>query len=175
MNSKSKVFLQFSSVTQSCPTLCDPMDCSTPGFPVHHQLPEPTQTHSHQVGDAIQPSHPLLSLFLLPSIFLTIRVFSNESVLHIRWPKYWSLSIMPSNEYSGLISFRINWFDLLAGKGLSSVFSSTAVLKHQFFGAVRYLWSNTHIHPYWKKHSWLDRPLLTKWCLCFLIYSLLLL
>ena len=78
----------FSSVSQSCPTFCDPMDCSTPGFPVHHQLPELAQTHVHRVGDAIQPSHLLSSLLLLPSIFPSIRVFSNESVLCIRWPKY---------------------------------------------------------------------------------------
>ena len=75
---------QFSSGAQSCPTLCDPMNCSTPGLPVHHQLQEFTQTHVHQVSDAIQPSHPLL---LLPSIPPSIRVFSNESTLHIRWPK----------------------------------------------------------------------------------------
>ena len=80
--------IQFSSVAQSCPTLCDPMNHSTPGLPVHHQLPESTQTHVHCVSDAIQPSHPLSSLLLLPSIFPSIRVFSNESALHIRWPKY---------------------------------------------------------------------------------------
>ena len=96
--------VQFSSVSQSCLTLCNPMDCSTPGLPVHHQLPELAQTHVHRVGDAIQPSYPL------PSLFPSIRVFSNESVLHIRWPEYWSFSfsISPSNEYSGLISFRID-------------------------------------------------------------------
>ena len=110
------MFRKFSSVAQLCPTLCDPMDCSLPGFPVHHQLPGLVQTRVHQVGDAIQPSHPLL---LLPSIFPSIRVFSNESVLCIRWPKYWSFSfsISPSNEYSGLISFRIDWLDLLAVQG----------------------------------------------------------
>ena len=92
------------------------MDCSTQGFPVHHQLPELTQTHVHCVGDAIQPSHPLSSPSPLPSVFPRIRLFSNESVLHIRWPKYWSFSfsISPSNEYSGLISFRMDWLDLLA-------------------------------------------------------------
>ena len=107
--------IQFSSVTQSCPTLCDPMNCSMPGLPVHHQLPELTQTHVHRAGDAIQPSHPLLS----PSVFPNIRVFSNELALHIRWPKYWSFSfsINPSNEYSGLISFRMDWLDLLAVQG----------------------------------------------------------
>ena len=108
------------SVAQSCPTLYDPMDCSTPGFPVLHHLPELAQTHAYWVSDAIQPSH-LLSplLLLLPSIYPSIRVFSNESALHIRWPKYWSFSfsISPSNEYSGLISFRIDWFDLLAVQG----------------------------------------------------------
>ena len=95
------------------------MDCSMPGLPVHHQLPEFTQTHVHWVGDAIQPSHPLLPLLLLSSIFPSIRIFSNEMALPIRWPKYWSLSfsISPSNEYSGLISFRIDWFDLLADQG----------------------------------------------------------
>ena len=93
-----------------------PMDCSMPGFPVHHQLPKLAQTHVHRVGDAIQPSHSLLSLFLLLSIFPSIRVFSKESALRVRWPKYWcfSFSISPSNEYSGLIYFRIEWFDLLA-------------------------------------------------------------
>ena len=106
----------FSSVTQSCPTLCNPKDCSTPGLPVHHQLPEFTQTHVHQVSGAINHlilCHPLL---LPPSIFPSISVFSNESVVHIRWPKYWSFSfsISPSNEYSGLISFRMDWLDLLA-------------------------------------------------------------
>ena len=111
--------LQFSSVIQSCPSLCDPKDCSTPGLPVHHQLLELAQTHVHWVGDAIQPSHPLSSPLLLPSIFPSIRVFWNESVLRIRWPKYWSFSfnISPSNEHSGLISFRMDWLDLFAVQG----------------------------------------------------------
>ena len=93
--------------------LCDPMDCSPPGFPVHHRLPELDQSHVHRVGDAIQSSHPL------STIFPSTRVFSNDSVLWIRWPKYWSFtfSISPSDEYSGLISFRIDWFDLLAVQG----------------------------------------------------------
>ena len=111
--------VHFSSVPQSCLTLCNPMDCSMPGFPVHHQFLEFTQAHVHWVGDAIQPSHPLLPLLLLPSIFPSIRVFSNESGLHIRWPKYWSFSfnISLTNEYSGLISFRMDWLDLLAVQG----------------------------------------------------------
>ena len=106
-------------VVHLCPTLCKPMDCSTPGFPVLHHLPELAQTHIHWVGDAIQHLvlfHPLL---LLPSIFPSIWVFSNELVLHIRWPKDWSfsISIYPSNEYWRLISFTINWFDLFAVQG----------------------------------------------------------
>ena len=94
--------------------LCDPMNHSTPGLPVHHQLPQFTQTRVHQVGNAIQPSHPLSPFLLLPSIFPSIRVFSNESTLYVRWPKYWSFSfnISPSNEHPGLISFRMNWLDL---------------------------------------------------------------
>ena len=102
--------VQFSSVAHSCLTLCNPMNGSTPGFPVHHQLPDLAQTHVHRVGDTIRPSHPLSSPSLLPSIFPSIRVFSNESVICIRWPKYWSFSfsISLSNEYSGLISFRLD-------------------------------------------------------------------
>ena len=100
-------------------TLCDPMDCSTPDFPVHHQLLELTQTHIHRVSDAIQPSHPLSSPSPPAFSLSSLRDFSSESVLHIRWPKYWSLrfSISPSNEYSGLISFRMDWLDLLAVQG----------------------------------------------------------
>ena len=84
---------QFSSVTQSCPTLCNPMNHSMPGLPVHHQILEFTQSHVHRVGDAIQPSHPLLSLSLPALNFTSIRVFSNQSDLHIRWPKYWSFQL----------------------------------------------------------------------------------
>ena len=100
------------SVAKSFPTLCNSMHCSTPGFPVFHHLLEFAQTHFHQVGDAIQPSYPLLSPSFLPSIFLSVRVFSNESALCIRWPNYWSFSfsIRPSSEYSGLISFRTDSF-----------------------------------------------------------------
>ena len=107
---------QFSSVAPSCLTLCNPMDCSTPDFPVHHRFLELAQTYVHWVGDAIQHLILCHSLLLLPSTFPSIRVFSKESALHIRWPKFWSLSfnISPSNEYSGLISFRMDWLDLLA-------------------------------------------------------------
>ena len=127
---------QFSSVTQSYPTLCDPVDYSTTGFPVHHKLPDITQTHVHPVSNAIQPSHPCHPLLLL-SIFPSIRVFSSESVIHIRWPEYWSFSFStsPSNEYSGLIPFRIDWFDLLAVQGtLKSLLqhhgSKPSILRH---------------------------------------------
>ena len=115
------------SITQSSHTFCDPMDCSTSGFLVLHHLPEFAQTRPIEL--AMSPIHLNLCrpLLLLPSIFPSIRVFSNESVLHIRWPKYRSFSISPSNEYSGLISFRTDWFDLLAAKVL--VFQ----LQHQSF------------------------------------------
>ena len=111
--------VQFSSVAQLCPTPCNPTNHSTPGLPVHHQLPEFTQTHVHRVGDAIQPSHPLLSPSLLPPIPSSIRVFSSESTLLMRWPKYWSFSfsISPTNEHPGLISFRMDWLDLLSVQG----------------------------------------------------------
>ena len=135
--------------TQSCPTLCDPMDYSRPGLPVHHQLPEFSQTHiqlSQWRYPTISSCHPLL---LPPSIFPNIRVFSNESVLHIRWTKYWSLSfnISPSNEHPGLISFRMNWLDLLAVQGtLKSLLqhhsSKASILRHSVFFTVQLS------HPY---------------------------
>ena len=123
------------------------MNRSTPGLPVHHQLLELTQTHINRVRDVIQPSHPLSSPSLLPSIFPSIRVFSNESVLHIRWPKYWSFSISPSNEYSGLISLRMDWLDLLAVQGtLKSLLqhhsSKASILWHSAFFIVQLS------HPY---------------------------
>ena len=130
----------FSSVSQLCPTLYDPMDCNTPGFPVHHQLPELAQTH---VDQAVMPSNHLILCHLLllqPSIFPSIRHFSNESVLCVRWPKYWSFSfsISPANEYSGLISFRIDWFDLFAVQGTLKSFlqhhsSKAPILQHSAF------------------------------------------
>ena len=111
--------VQFNSVVQSCPTLCDPMNRSTPGLPVHHQLPESTQTHVHE---SVMPSSHLILCrpLLLLSIPPSTRVFSNESALRMRWPKYWSFSfsISPSNEHPGLISFRIDWLDLLAVQGM---------------------------------------------------------
>ena len=127
---------QFSSVAQSCPTLCDPMDCSTPGLPVHHQLPEFIQTNFHWISDAIQPSHPLSSPSP-PTFNLSQhqRLFQWVNSL-LQVATYWSFSctISPFNEYSGLTSFRVDWLDLLAVQGTLRVFSNTEVQKHQFFG-----------------------------------------
>ena len=111
--------VQFTSFTQSHPTLCNPMNWSMPGLPVHHQLLEFTQTHVHWVGDAIQPSHPLSSPSPPAPNPSNIRVFSSESTLRTRWPKYWSFSfsISPSTEHPGLISFRMDWLNLLAVRG----------------------------------------------------------
>ena len=111
------ISVQFSSVAWSCPTLCDPMNHSTPGLPVHHQLPEFTQTQVHRVSDAIQPSHPLLYPSA-PNSSQHQGLF-HESTLRMRWPKYWSfsLSISPSNEHLGLVSVRMDWLDLLAVQG----------------------------------------------------------
>ena len=133
----SNIFMiQFSSVTQSCPTLCDPMNCSTPGLPVHRQLPDLLRLMS--IESVMPSSHLILCrpLLLLPPIPPSIRVFSNELALHIRWPQYWSFrfNISPSNECSGLISFRLTGLISLQSKGLSRVFSNTMVQKHQLFG-----------------------------------------
>ena len=106
-------YLYSYSATKSLPILCDPMHSSTPGLPVLHHLLEPVQTHGHPVSDAIQPLILCRPLLLPLSIIPSIRVFSNESALHIMWPKYWSFRICPSNEYSGLVSFRMDSFDLL--------------------------------------------------------------
>ena len=128
------------------------MDCSTPGLPVHPQLPEFTQTLVHRVGDAIQSSHPLLSPSPPTFNLSSIRVFSHESVLPIRWPKYWSFSftISPSNEYSGLISFRMDWLDLLAAQGtlksLPHHSSKASILQHQFLVLAFFIVQPSH--PY---------------------------
>jgi len=136
--------IQFSSVQSlSCVRLWNPMNCSTPGLPVHHQLPEFTQTHVHQIGDAIQPSHPLSSPFPPAPNLPSIRFFSNESTLCMKWPKYWSFSfsIIPSKEHPGLISFRMDWLDLLAVEGtLKSLLqhhsSKASILQHSAFFTV---------------------------------------
>ena len=138
----------FCSVTQSCPTICDLMDCRTPGFAVLHQLPKFAQTHVHWVGDAIQPSHPLSSPS--PSAFNLFPVLSNQLALSIRWPKYWSIS------FNSLLPMNIQgWFPLgltglisLQCKAVSRVFSNTTVQKHQFFSSQISLWSNSQIHTW---------------------------
>ena len=141
----------------SCVWLCNPMDCSTPGFPVHHHLPELAQTHVHWVDDATQPSHPLSCPFLLPSVFPSIRVFSNESVLRMKWPKYWNFSfrISPSSEYSGMISFTMDWLDLLAVHGTLKESSPTPQFKSINSSVLSFLYNPTltSIHDYWKTHS----------------------
>ena len=130
------------------------MHHSMPGLPVHHQLPEFTQTHVHGVNDAIQPSHLLSSLLLMPPIPPWIRVFSNESTLRMTWPKYWSfsLSISPSNEHPGLISFRMDWLDFFAVQGtLKSLLqhhsSKASILWRSAFFTVQL----TSVHDHWKK------------------------
>ena len=145
---RREVSVQFSSFAQLCPTLCDPMNHSTPGLPVHHQLLEFTQTHVHGVSDATQPSHPLLS----PSP-PSIRVFSNESTLCMRWPKYWSFSfsISPSNKHRGLISFRMDWLDLIAVQGtLKSLLqhhsSKASILRHSAFFTVQLSHDHSQSH-----------------------------
>ena len=144
--------VQFSSVAQSCPTLCDSMNCNTPGLPVHHQLLEFTweftQTHVHQVGDAIQPSQPQSSPSPPAPNPPSIRVFSNESTLRMRWPKYWSFSfniVLPMNTQDWFPLGWTSWISLKS-KGLSRVFSNTTAQKHQFFSGQPSLWSNSHIH-----------------------------
>ena len=163
--------VQFSSVAQSCPTLCDPMNCSTPGLPVHHHLPEFTQTHVHRVGDAIQSSHPLLSPSPPAPIPPSIRVFSNESTLHMRWPKYWSFSfsIIPSKGIPGLI-FRMDWLDDLAVQGtlkslLQHQSSKVSILRCSAFFTVQLS------HPYMTTGKTIA---LTRWIFVGKVMSLLL-
>ena len=147
----------FSSAAQSCPTLCNPMDCSTPGFPVHHQLLELPQTHVHQVGDAIQPSLPLSSPSP-PAFNLTQHQGLFQWVSScIRLAKYWSFnfSISPSNEYSGLISFRTDWFDLLAVQGTLKSLLQHHSSKSINSSALSFLHSPTltSIHDHRRNHS----------------------
>ena len=147
------------------------MDCSTPGLSVYHQLPESTQTHVHRVGDAIQPLILCCPLLLLPSIFPSIRVFSNESALHMRWPKYWSFSfnISPSNEHPGLISFRMDWIDLFAVQG-----NLKSLLQHHSSKA-SILWCSAFFrvqfsHPYMTTGKTIA---LTRWTFVDRVMSLL--
>ena len=136
--------------------LCDPVDCSTPGLPVHHQLPEFTQTHVHQVSDAIQPSHPLHPLFLLPSIPPSIRVFFNESTLYMRWTKYWSFSfsIIPSKQHPGISP--LEWTGWISLQSKDSQEPSLAPqIKSTNSSVLSFLHSATltSIRDYWKNHS----------------------
>ena len=160
LKSSLNIFICCCSVTQSCWTLCDLMDFSIPGSPVLHCS---WSLLKLMFIESVMPSNHLIlcrPLLLLPSIFPSIRVFSKESVLHIRWPKYWSFSsnISPSNEYSRLISFRIDWLDLLAVQGiLKSLLqhhsSKASILRHSAFFMIQishsYMttsWSKSHIH-----------------------------
>ena len=163
------------SVAQSCPTLCDPMDYSMSGFPVHPHLPELAKL---MFIETVMPSNHLVfhrPLLLLPSILPSIRVFSNHSALHIRWPKYWSFSfsiVLPMNIQDW---FPLGWTGLISlqSKGLSRFFSNTTVQNHQFYSTQLSLWSTlTSIHDYWKDHSFDYGPLSAKWCLHFLICCL---
>ena len=147
------------------------MNCSTPGLPVHHQLLEFPHTHVHRVGDPIQPSHSLLSPFLLPPISPSIRVFSNESTLLMRWPKYWSFSfsISPSSEHPGLISIRMDWLDLLAVQGtckslLQHHSSKASILQCSAFFTVQLS------HPYMTTGKTIT---LTRWTFVGKVMSLL--
>ena len=163
--------VQFSSVPQSCLTLCDPMHCSMPGLPVHHQLWSSPKLMSIEL---VMPSSHLILCFpllLLPSISSRIRVFSNESVLHIRWPKYWSFSfsIIPYNEYSGRISFRMDWLDLVAVQGtLKSLLqhhsSKASILRHSAIFTVQLS------HPYMTTGKTIA---LTRWTFVGKVMSLL--
>ena len=145
------ISIQFSSVAQLCPTLCDPMNCSTPGLPVHHQLPESTQTHVHRASDAIQPSHPLSSpsppafnLFQHQGLF-KCQLFASGAQ---------SIEVSASTSVPGLISFRMDWLDLLAVQGTKSLLqhhsSKASILWHSAFFIVPTL---TSIYDYWKNHS----------------------
>ena len=142
-----KLSFIFSSVAQSCPTLCDPMNRSTPGLPVHHQFRSSLRFMS--IESVIPSRHLILCrpLLLLPPLPPSIKVFSSESALRMRWPNYWSFSfsIIPSKEIPGLI-FRMDWLDLLAVQGTLKSLSNTTVQKHQFFGAQLSSQSNSHIH-----------------------------
>ena len=164
--------VQFSSVAQSCPTLCNPMDCSMPGLPVHHQLPELTQLMSIE---SVRPSNHLIlccPLLLTPSIFPSIRVFAKESNFHIMWPKYWNFSfnISPSNEHPGLISLRMDWLDHLAVQG-----TLKSLLQHHSSKA-SILWCSAFFivqlsHPYMTAGKTIA---LNRWTIVGKIMSLLL-
>ena len=166
---------QYSSVTQLCPTVFNPMDCSTPGFSITNSQ---SLLKLISIESVMSSNHLILCcpLLLLPSIFPRTRVFSSESVLHIRWPKFWSFrfSISPSNEYLGLISFRMDWLDLLAVQG-----TLKSLLQHHSSKALILQYSAFFYHPtltctldYWKNHSVDCTDLCQQSNVCFLICSL---
>jgi len=146
---------QIRSVAQSCPTLCDPINRSMPGLPVHHQLPEFTQTHIHRVSDAIQPSHPVVPFSSCPQSLPASESFPMSQLFA------WGGQSTGDSALASVLPMNIQgWFPLvltslisLLSKGLSRVFSSTTVWKHLFFSTQLSLWSNPHIHTYWKNHS----------------------
>ena len=156
----------FQSVSSVAQSLCDPMDCSTPVLPVHSHLPEPAQTHVHRIDDAIQPTHPVAFFFPCLQSF-------PASAVRIRWAKYWSFNISPSNEYSGLISFRMDWFNLLAVKGMLK-----SLLQHHSSKASIFQCSAFFIvqlsHPYMTTGKTIA---LTRWTLVgkvmFLVFNML--
>ena len=161
-NSTYVKYPESSSITQSCPTLCNPMDYSTPGLPVLHQLPELTQTHLHWIGDAIQPSHSVIPFSSHPQSFPASGSFPVSQFFASGGQSNWNLSfsISPSNEHSGLISFRTDWSNLLAvQRTLKSLLphhsSKTSILWHSAFIVQL-------SHDYWKNQSLLDGPLLIK-------------
>ena len=157
-------------MTQSCLTLCDPVDCSMPGFPVLHYLPEFAQTHVCWVSDGIQPAHPVTHFSSCPQSFPTSRSFPMSSDGQSIGA---SASVLPMN-IQGWFPLGLTVLISLVSKGLSRVFSSTTVWRHQFFSAQPSLWSNSHIHPWLleKLSLWLYRPLSAKQCLWFLICCL---
>ena len=132
------------SVAKSCPALCNPTDCNTPGFPVLQCLPELAQTHTHWISDAIL----CCPLLLLPSIFPSIRVFSNEMAPYIRWPTCWSFifSLSPSSEYSGLISFRIDWFDLASQGTLKSLLQHNSTKASSLWRSAFFIVQRSHLY-----------------------------
>ena len=158
--------VQFSSLTQSCPTLCDPMNHSTPGLPVRHQLLESTQTHVHWVSDAIQPSHPVVPFSSCLQSFLTSGSFQMSQLFGSGGQNIGvsaSTSVLPMNTQDWSPLGWTHWISLQS-KGLSRVFSNTTVQKHQFFSTQLSVQSNSHIHtwPQEKPEPWWDRPLLAK-------------
>ena len=169
------ISVQFSSVTQSCLTLCDPMDYSLPSFPVHHQLSELAPTHVHWLSDAIQPSHSLLSPSPPAFNLSQNQGLFQESVVHTRWPKYWSFSFSISISNEDAVLFPLGWTDwiFLQSKGLLSLLqyysSKASILRHSAFFIVQL--SHLYMITGKKPQLWQDVPLSVKWCLLFNVLS----